>query len=198
LTKRDSNRKKGLFVSAEPELTQLIAHAASGDPDARAQLYQRAYPELHRLAHSRLYRHGGNESLQTTEVLSESFMRFVGSGAMRAQDRAQFFALASNIMRSVIFDTVRAAHAEKRGSGEVTVLSTQIAESVGIEVDRFLEVEDAMARLEKADPRLAQVVDMRYFGGMGWEEIAEAMGVNARTARRDWEKAQLLLRAMLT
>ncbi|MGL4232861.1 MAG: ECF-type sigma factor, partial [Casimicrobium sp.] len=164
----------------------------------RNALYERAYPELRRLAHSRLYRHGGNEQLQTTEVLSESFMRFVNSGAMRAQDRAQFFAFASNIMRSVIFDTVRAAHAEKRGAGEVTQLSTQIAEEVGVETDRFLEIEEAMKRLEEADPRLAQVVDMRYFGGLGWEEIAEAMDVNSRTVRRDWDKAQLLLKAMLS
>jgi RNA polymerase sigma factor (TIGR02999 family) len=180
------------------DLTQLIHAAAGGNVEARSALYERAYPELHRIAHSRLFRHGGKENLQTTEVLSETFMRFVNSGAMRARDRATFFALASNIMRSVIFDTVRAAQAEKRGGGDVTALSTQISEQVGVDNERFLEIEDALKRLEATDPRLAQVVDMRYFGGLGWEEIAEAMGVNARTARRDWDKAQLLLKAMLS
>jgi RNA polymerase sigma factor (TIGR02999 family) len=180
-----------------PELTQLIAAASSGDTDARSKLYQRAYPELHRIAHSRLFRHGGKDNLQTTEVLSETFMRFLNTGAMRAQDRASFFALASNIMRSVIFDTVRAMQADKRGGDQLTTLSTQIAEQVGVETDRFLELEDALKRLETTDPRLAQVVDMRYFGGMAWEEIAEATNLNMRTVRRDWDKAQLLLRAML-
>jgi RNA polymerase sigma factor (TIGR02999 family) len=184
-------------LSDIPDLTRLIGAAASGDAAARSALFQRAYPDLHRIAHSRLFRHGGNEQLQTTEVLSESFMRFVNSGAMRGQDRAAFFALASNIMRSVIFDTVRAMQADKRGGELITTLSTQIAEQVGIETDRFMELEDALKRLETADPRLASVVDMRYFGGMAWEEIAESMNVNIRTVRRDWDKAQLLLRAML-
>jgi RNA polymerase sigma factor (TIGR02999 family) len=184
-------------LSATPDLTQLIVAASSGDADARGKLYQQAYPELHRIAHSRLYRHGGKENLQTTEVLSETFMRFLNTGAMRAQDRAAFFALASNIMRSVIFDTVRALHADKRGGDQLTALSTQIAEQVGVETDRFLELEDALKRLEATDPRLAQVVDMRYFGGLAWEEIAESMDLNVRTVRRDWDKAQLLLRAML-
>lgn len=179
------------------ELTQLISAAAAGDAAARGALYQKAYPELRKLAHSRLYRHGGDEHLQTTEVLSESFMRFVNTGAVRAQDRASFFALASNIMRSVIFDTVRAANAEKRGSGEITALSTQIAEQVGVETNRFLEVEQALKQLEAADPRLAAVVDMHYFGGMNWDEIADALGVAKRTVQRDWDKAQLLLRAIL-
>jgi RNA polymerase sigma factor (TIGR02999 family) len=180
-----------------PDLTLLIEAAASGDATARSELYQRAYPELHRIAHSRLFRHGGKENLQTTEVLSETFMRFVNSGAMRAQDRATFFALASNIMRSVIFDTVRAMQADKRGGELITTLSTQIAEQVGVDTNRFLELEDALKRLEATDARLASVVDMRYFGGMAWEEIAENMGVTVRTARRDWDKAQLLLKAML-
>ncbi len=180
-----------------PDLTQLIHAAAAGDADARSALYQRAYPELHRIAHSRLFRHGGKENLQTTEVLSETFMRFVNSGAMRAQDRSAFFALSSNIMRSVIFDAVRAMQADKRGGDLITALSTQIADQVGVDADRFLELEDVLKRLEIADPRLAKVVDMRYFGGMGWDEIAEATGMNTRTVRRDWDKAQILLRTML-
>ncbi len=185
-------------MSSIPDLTQLIGAAASGDADAKNALYERAYPELRRLAHSRLFRHGGQEGLQTTEVLSESFMRFVTSGALRAQDRAAFFAYASNVMRSVIFDSVRAHNAEKRGSGDLTSLSTEIADRVGIEADQFLDLEDALKRMEAVEPRLAKVVDMRYFGGLEWEEIATALEISAKTARRDWEKAQLLLRAMLT
>ncbi|MGL5002439.1 MAG: ECF-type sigma factor, partial [Casimicrobium sp.] len=162
-------------MSSIPDLTQLIGAAAAGDDDAKSALYERAYPELRRLAHSRLFRHGGKEGLQTTELLSESFMRFVSYGSLRAQDRAAFFAYASNIMRSVIFDSVRALNAEKRGSGDVTALSTEISDRVGIETNQFLDLEDALKRLELAEPRLAKVVDMRYFGGLEWEEIATAL-----------------------
>ena len=183
---------------AAPELTTLIRASASGDTVARAALYERAYPELHRLAQSRLFRHGGDAHLAATEILSEGYMRFVNMGEMLAQDRASFFALASNIMRSVIFDTVRKAQTEKRGGDcDITVLSTAISERVGIEDSRFLDVEHAMQQLDAIDARLAQVVDMHFFGGLTFEEIADALSLNIRTIRRDWQKAQLLLQTFL-
>lgn len=184
--------------TAALELTTLIRATAGGDAVARAALYERAYPELHRLAQSRLFRHGGDAHLAATEILNEGYMRFVSMGKIHAEDRASFFALASNIMRSVIFDTVRKAQAEKRGGDfHITVLSTAIAEQVGIEDSRFLEVEQAMRQLDAIDPRLAQIVDMHFFGGMSFEEVAEAVALNVRTVRRDWQKAQLLLQTFL-
>lgn len=183
---------------AAPELTTLIRASANGDDGARARLYELAYPELHRLAQSRLFRHGGDAHLAATEILNEGYMRFVSMGKIHAQDRASFFALASNIMRSVIFDTVRKVQSEKRGGDfDITVLSTAIAEQVGVEDSRFLDVEHAMRQLDAIDPRLAQMVDMHFFGGMTFEEVAEALSLNVRTIRRDWQKAQLLLQTFL-
>ncbi|MGL4232645.1 MAG: ECF-type sigma factor [Casimicrobium sp.] len=184
-------------MSSIPDLTQLIGAAAAGDEEAKNRLYERAYPELRRLAHSRLFRHGGAGDMQTTELLSESFLRYVAVGDLRVQDRVTFFSYASNIMRSVIFDSVRALNAEKRGGGNVVSLSTEIADRVGIEVERFLDLESALKQMEEVEPRLAQVVDMRFFGGLDWEEIATALEVSSKTVRRDWERARLLLRAML-
>lgn len=184
--------------SQTSELTTLIQASASGDDRARLALYERAYPELKRIAQSRLFRHGGDAHLAATEILNEGFLRFVNMGEVHARDRASFFALASNIMRSVIFDTVRKAQTEKRGGDfDITVLSTAIAEQVGVEDSRFLEVEQAMQQLDVIDSRLAQIVDMHFFGGMTFEEVAEALSLNVRTIRRDWQKAQLLLQTFL-
>ncbi|TAG48587.1 MAG: sigma-70 family RNA polymerase sigma factor [Betaproteobacteria bacterium] len=178
-------------------LTELIADVTRGGCDARAALYQHAYPELKKLAHTWLYRHGGTTHLQATEILSEGYLRFIQTGDLRLQDRASFFALASSIIRSVIFDTVRRAHAEKRGSGQLTALDTLIADSVGADDVSFLALEQALLRLEALDPRLAQVVDMHFFAEMTMQEIGDTLGMNEKSARRDWQKAQILLRTIL-
>jgi RNA polymerase sigma factor (TIGR02999 family) len=149
--------------SSHQTFTDLIDNAASGGDDARAALYAHAYPELRKLAHTWLYRHGGNTHLQATEILSEGYLRFIHTGELRLQDRASFFALASSIIRSVIFDTVRRACAEKRGGDQLTALNTEIGDSIGAEDVSFLALEQALLRLETLEPRLAKVVDMHFF-----------------------------------
>jgi RNA polymerase sigma factor (TIGR02999 family) len=170
----------------------------AGDTQARDALFAAAYPELQRLARTRLRDGGRNTLLETTSLVHESYLRFVRAGELRAEDRRAFFAYASQVMRSVIVNSARDRIAEKRG-GEQRPLT--LSTSLGAEVPEgeaaILEVHEALAALEKADPRLAQVAQMRYFGGYSEKEIAETLEVTERTVQRDWEKARLILAATL-
>lgn len=179
-------------------LTELIRASSVSQSDMRPELYAQAYPELRKLAMNWLYRHGGADHLQTTEVLNEGYLRFLQTPEMRAHDRASFFAFASSIIRSVVFDTVRRAKADKRGGNAwITSLDTTLNETIGNPDSEFLELEQAIAQLEVVDPRLAYVVDMHFFAEMSMQEIADTLDVNEKTVRRDWKKAQLLLKSML-
>jgi RNA polymerase sigma factor (TIGR02999 family) len=171
----------------------------AGDKGAGEALFAAAYPELHRLAQSRLRQGGRNIVLDTTALVHESYLRFLNVGELRAEDRRGFFAYASQVMRSVIVNSVRDRMREKRGGEYLAVtLSTQIAASVPKEEDELvLKVHEALSLLEQAQPRLAQVAEMRYFGGYTESEIAETLGVTERTVQRDWEKARGILAAAL-
>ncbi len=164
------------------------------DPDVFSALYD----DLRRLARARLRQHQTMTMLDTTSLVHESYMKLVGAGALPVEDRHHFFAYASRVMRSVIVDFARARLAERRGGdAEHLALSTEISNQVAAPENDALKVHEALAVLEQADARLAQVVEMRYFGGLTEAEIAEALGVSERTVRRDWEKARLLLLAAM-
>jgi RNA polymerase sigma factor (TIGR02999 family) len=182
----------------QSQLTQLLVRIQAGDIQARDALFAAAYPELQRLARARLRDGGRHTLLDTTSLVHESYLRFVRIGELRAGDRRAFFAYASQVMRSVIVNSVRDRIALKRG-GEHRPLT--LSTSLGVEgpesEEMILEVHEALESLEKADPRLAQVAQMRYFGGYSVQEIAETLDINERTVQRDWEKARLILAAAL-
>jgi RNA polymerase sigma factor (TIGR02999 family) len=180
------------------QLTQLLARLQAGEPEARAQLFAAAYPELRRIARSRLRDGGRNTVLDTTCVVHEAYLRFVSAGELRAEDRRAFFAYASQVMRSVIVNSVRDRVAKKRG-GEARplTLSTELGANLSGGEETILRVHEALEVLEQADPRLAQVAQMRYFGGYSDEEIAETLAVSIRTVQRDWDKARLILATAL-
>jgi RNA polymerase sigma factor (TIGR02999 family) len=124
----------------------------------------------------------------------ESYLRFVNSGELRAEDRRAFFAYASQVMRSVIVNSVRERIADKRGGAQRPLtLSTKLGANVIDREETVLRVHEALEDLQKAEPRLAQVAQMRYFGGYSEQEIAETLDVTERTVQRDWEKARLIL-----
>ena len=179
-------------------LTVLLARMNEGDRAARDELFVAAYQELRRLAHSRLYGGGRNTVLDTTVLVHESYMRLVQTGELTLEDRRAFFSYASKVMRSVIVDSARARLAERRGGdAQKITLPTDLAQDHGHDEEGIVQVHEALQELEKADARAAQMVEMRYFGGYTDKEIAEALDVTERTVQRDWEKARLLLRAML-
>jgi len=181
-----------------PDLTTLLAAARDGDADAAGQAFSLLYEDLRRLARARLRQHQAMTLLDTTSLVHESYMKVVGAESLPVEDRHHFFAYASRVMRSVIVDFARARVAERRGGdAEHLALSTEISNQVAAPENDALKVHEALAVLEQADARLAQVVEMRYFGGLTEAEVAEALGVSERTVRRDWEKARLLLIAAM-
>ena len=180
------------------QLTDLLGRIQGGDAEAREALFAAAYAELHALARARL-RHGGRSTLlDTTGLVHESYLRFVYAGKLRAEDRRAFFAYASQVMRSVILNRARERIALKRSA------DLQSPEPAGIvaaglpgDEQTVLDVHEALKDLEKADPRLAHVAEMRYFGGYSEKEIADTLEITERTVQRDWEKARLILAAAL-
>jgi len=182
-----------------PEITALLFAARQGDSQAAGEAFTLLYDDLRRLARSRLRQHRTMTLLDTTSLVHESYLKLVGHDSLALEDRHHFFAYASRVMRSVIVDFARARLAERRGGeAEHLVLDTALSEKLaGPETD-VLQVHEALDVLAQADARLAQIVEMRYFGGMTEVEIGEALGLSERTVRRSWEKARLLLMAALS
>jgi RNA polymerase sigma factor (TIGR02999 family) len=180
------------------DLGNVLTRARGGDALALDDLFQALYPELRRLAHAKLAPHARSTMLDTTVLVHECYLKFSAASQLPPQDRAHFLAYSARVMRSVIVDLARAGQAQRRGGDALHVtLGTEVAESVPQPEEDVLHVDEALKQLAELDPRLAQVVEMRYFGGMTEADIAAVLGVTDRTVRRDWEKARLLLAAAL-
>lgn len=159
-------------------------------------LYAAAYADLRRTAHARLRALGGNGLLDTTALVHESYLRLAQTSGVQFPDRLRFLVYASKVMRSVIVDLVRERQTERRGGDAVFVtLTTQLGNGLASEEGEkeILRVHEALEELAKLDPRMAQVVELRYFAGMTEPEIAQVLGVTDRTVRRDWQQARLFL-----
>jgi RNA polymerase sigma factor (TIGR02999 family) len=179
-------------------LTELIRRAQEGDAAAAESLFAATYPQLRRLARARLRGSGRHALLDTGALVHESYLRFAASGQIQIADRLHFLRWSGRVMRSVVVDLARRAHTQRRGGDSPHVTLTT---ELGVSADRgereILRVHEALEALGTVEPRLVQVVEMRYFGGLTEVEIAGALGVTDRTVRRDWEKARLLLREAL-
>ncbi len=176
------------------ELTQLFDAVNSGDRDAVDRLMVVMYQELRQLAHRRLNASPRGQTLETTGLVHESYLRFLNAGRLRINDRAHFMAYASRVMRSIIIDISRAHVAERHGGGMLQVtLNTQIADGAYNSDEQLIRINEVLEELSQSEPRLVQIVEMRYFGGLNENEIAELLGVTARTVERDWHKARMLL-----
>jgi RNA polymerase sigma factor (TIGR02999 family) len=194
------HRDGGLMTGSAPErLTELLSRMQRGDRDARDALFAASYADLRRLAHSRLHDGGRNTVLDTTALVHESYLRLVQTGELKLDDRRGFFGYAAQVMRSVIVDSARARLAERRGGDAPKMtLSTELMQEVGQDEEGIIQVHEGLLELEKADARAARMVEMRYFGGYTDKEIAETLAVTERTVQRDWEKAKVLLRVILS
>jgi RNA polymerase sigma factor (TIGR02999 family) len=180
------------------DVTSLIQRAVQGDAEAADRLFALTYKELIRLARRRLASGGRNTLLDTASLVHESYLRFANAGSLRIVDRHHFLGWAGRVMRSVIVDLARRRSAVRRGgAGARVTLTTGIVDGRSGSADEILRVHEALEGLAGLDPRLAQVVELRYFGGLTESEIAQVLGVTDRTVRRDWEKARLLLREAL-
>jgi RNA polymerase sigma factor (TIGR02999 family) len=180
------------------QLTQLLEEIRAGDSDAIDQVFTLTYRELREMAHQRLHRSHPLTSLDTTSLVHECYLRLVRLGQLQTRDRAHFLAYAARVMRSIVVDFVRQRLAKRRGGDDVRVtLKTEIRDSAAAGEEQIMQVDEALEELAVLDPRLVEVVEMRYFAGFTVEQIAESRGVTTRTIRRDWEKARLLLCAAL-
>ena len=161
------------------------------------QLVAVAYTELRAIAHRRLAGSNRNATLSTTGLVHEAYLKLADQAPSRWRDRAHFFAVASLAMRHVLVDAAKARHRVKRG-GEQRAITFEETE-IGIEDQAvaLLQLNDALERVFELEPRIAKVVELRFFGGLGEEEVAEALGVTVRTVARDWVKARVLLRRVL-
>jgi RNA polymerase sigma factor (TIGR02999 family) len=177
-------------------ITELLQQVAAGDRAAIDAVFGALYPDLKRIARARLRQQGHGDGLHTTTLVHESFMRLVQARSLQLQDRRHFFAYAAKMMRNIIVDSAREHLAERRGGGaEHITLSGDEVEAVagdGADAD-LVRVHDALRELEALDPALAELVEMRYFGGYDDLEIAELLGITDRSVRRRWEKARAWL-----
>ena len=178
------------------DITEIIARGQNDGVD-NAALFGAAYPELKQLARARLARSGPMTLLDSTALVNEIWLRLSGQERLRVDTRRRFFAYAAQVMRAVIVDQLRERNALRRGGGvRALTLDTALGDGLAAD-DEALQVHEALESLAQLEPRLARVVEMRYFGGMTEVEIGEALGLTERTIRRDWEKARLLLASML-
>ena len=175
------------------DITRLLLEWGAGDKDAFDKLMPFVYGELRRLAHAYMRRQGADHTLQTTALVNEAYMRLVDSDKVRWQDRNHFFAMSAKLMRRILVDFARAKNAQKRGGGEHMVTFDEGLPVVEAKEAELIALDDAMIRLAEMDERQSQIVEMKYFGGLTEEEIAEVLDVSVRTVRRDWSVARAWL-----
>jgi len=177
-------------------IATVLAAAEGGDSVAAAELFAALYRELHRLARRQLHVNAGGLTLGATTLLHEAYMDISGRGVV-FPDRARFFAYAARAMRGLIIDYARERRAMKRG-GEfhLTTLDTLVSESA-VRTNDLERLNDALTDLARDDAALAEVVDLKFFCGLSFIEIATLRGVSERTVRRDWDKARVYLHDLL-
>jgi RNA polymerase sigma factor (TIGR02999 family) len=175
------------------DITRLLNKVADGDEQAAGELIPLVYDELRRLAVRRLRHERPNHTLQATALVNEAYMKLAAQRSIKWQNRAQFFAVASQAMRRVLVDYARAHETAKRGGQQLRVTFDEMcAFSPGIS-EEVLAVNESLERLERIDPRQARVVELRYFAGLTTEEAAEALGISAKTVIREWNVARAWL-----
>jgi RNA polymerase sigma factor (TIGR02999 family) len=175
------------------DVTQLLLAWGEGDEDALDRLVPLVLGELRRLASSYIRRERMG-FLQTTDLVNEAYIRLVDSKNVHCQNRSHFFAVAARLMRRILVDQARSRNSQKRGGKEHRI---DIEDVVIPDEDRaadFVALDDALRTLAAFDPRKSQVVELRFFGGLSEEEIAEVLKTSARTVRREWNLARAWLR----
>jgi RNA polymerase sigma factor (TIGR02999 family) len=174
------------------EITALLDRVRQGSAEARNELVPRVYQELHKIAKRQMRREAQAHTLQPTALVNEAYIKLIDQST-GWQNRTHFFAVAAQVMRRLLVDHARSRRAAKRGGGIVHVDIDQHAPGVDAEMDRVLAIDEALTRLAGFDARQSQIVELRFFGGLKDEEIAEVLGVAVRTVRRDWQMAKAWL-----
>lgn len=178
---------------APEEVSQLLRDWSDGDQAALDKLMPVVYQELHRLAHHYMRNERVGHTLQTTALVNEAYMRLADYKRMRWQSRAHFFAVAAQVMRRILVENARSRRYAKRGGGAQKV---ELDETTVVSAGRSMEViavDDALTELESWDARKGSIVELRFFGGLSIEEIAEVLNVSPTTVQREWRSAKAWL-----
>jgi len=179
----------------DPMVARLLARLAAGEPKAAEELLPLVYQELRELAGARIAALAPGQTLQATALVHEAYLRMVRSDDPGWEGRAHFFGTAARAMREVLIDKAREKGSRKRGAGWNRVSSDQwTALSSEGPAEEFLDLDAALRELESEEPRKAEVVMLRFFGGLGMAEIAQVLGVSVPTVERDWHYARAWLR----
>lgn len=185
-------------MSTQQEITRLLVALREGDQNAVDGLLPLLYGELHAMAHRQLSHNRFNQTLNTTALVHEAYLKLVDAEGARFEDRNHFFAVSARAMRQIVIDYARRRHAQKRGGGAAHTLLDDDLDGSALQVDAqaetLLALDEALSRLAEVDPRLVQVVEMRFFGGLSVEEVARALGVSEVTVKRDTRAARAFLR----
>ncbi|MEZ6243586.1 MAG: ECF-type sigma factor [Phycisphaerales bacterium] len=177
-------------------MTQLLAEAGK-DGAASAKLFEAVYADLKAIAAGQMRGERADHTLQATALVSEAYVRLIGTASIEFEDRRHFFRVASEAMRRILIDHARARLAEKRGGGARGRALLEDDGAVTMEPERLIELDDALAKFALEDERAAELVRLRFFGGLTLEQAAEMAGVSRRTAIRDWSFARARLAELM-
>ncbi len=185
-------------ASPQQQVTHLLCEWRSGDPSALEKLIPLVQPELQRLARHYMSRERPGHTLQATTLLDDAYLQLADNRYPQWQNRAHFFAAAAQLMRRIMVDHARQRQASKRGGGAIRVTLDEAAAVTQTRADELLALDEALENLAAFDQRKAQVVEMRYFGGLTMEEIADVLKIHVNTVTRDWIAARAWLLAALS
>jgi RNA polymerase sigma factor (TIGR02999 family) len=178
---------------SQQRVTDLLTRWSNGDDAALAELTPFVYDELRRLAHRQMSAERAGHTLQTTALVNEAYLRLADQTNPHWQNRAHFFAVAARAMRQILVSYARTQQAQKRGGGAFKVDLDEVALVSPKESKEIVDLHEALEQLSAFDSRKAQVVELKYFGGLNYDEIAEVLEISRITARRDWEFAKVWL-----
>lgn len=179
------------------DVTELLQAHGRGQPDAFERLVPLVYGDLRRVARAQLRRLRVGETLDTTGLVHEAYLRLVDQSRAAWQDRGHFLAVSAMAMRQILIDHAREKTRIKRGGDQPKAQLDEAMAALASDAERLIEIDMALNKLADAEPRLVRVVECRYFAGLSEQETAEALGVSLRTAQRDWLKARAWLREEL-
>lgn len=176
------------------DVTQLLLKWSSGNQDAFGELLPLVYKELQKIAHRYLSRENNSNTLQTTALVHEAYLKLIDQNRVQWQNRAHFFGIAAQAMRRILVDNARQRLADKRGAGvEKVALEEGLVDVSDERAGSLIDLDEALQKLAEIDPQKSQLVELRYFGGLSIEETAEVIGVSIATVNRQWRTAKAWL-----
>lgn len=182
-----------MLKSSPDDITGLLMAWGSGDKAALDRLMPLLYQELRRLARRQMRRERQGDTLQTTALVNEAYLRLVDYERVQARDRNHFLAIAAQAMRRILVERARSRRSDKRGSNPQRISLDEVTEVAEARAADLLALDEALQALSTIDPRKAQLVELRYFGGLTIEETANVLGVSTPTVERDWHTARIWL-----